>query len=94
MDLLNKILELLLGYKYKCVILKDRGVERYWVCSYIFECTPEGNRRLEEYLQRLENSVNAHTYYETITFRSRKCYTQRQEKNDILKDMRRYAGKE
>lgn len=74
MRLVKEIMKLLLGYKYRAVILKDRGVERYWLCSYIFEDTPEGNTKLRQYLNTLEATVTAHTYYETVTFRSRKWY--------------------
>lgn len=74
MRLIKEILNLLLGYRYKAVVLKDRGVERYWICSYIFEDTPEGNERLGKYLRELEARVNVHTYYETVTFRSRHEY--------------------
>lgn len=88
MRLIKAILELLLGYKYRAVILKDRGVERYWVCSYIFEDTPEGNSRLEQYIARLEDEVKAHVYYETVSFRSRNPYA------GILLDLRRYAEKD
>lgn len=88
MRLIKAILELLLGYKYRVVILKDRGVERYWVCSYIFEDTPEGNSRLASYIARLEDEVKAHVYYETVSFRSRNPYA------GILLDLRRYAEKD
>lgn len=103
MRLINEILTLLLGYKYRVVILKDRGVERYWVCSYIFEDTPHGNARLKKYLDGLEESVKAHTYYETVSFRSRKPYAgilieELREKQklssgmkDFGKELRRYA---
>ena len=74
MRLIKEILNLVLGYRYKAVVLKDRGAERYWICSYIFDDTPEGNTRLEEYLLRLEAGVSAHTHYETVTFRSRREY--------------------
>jgi hypothetical protein len=74
MRLVKEIMKLLLGYKYRAVILKDRGVERYWICSYIFEDTPEGNARLKKYLNTIEATVTAHTYYETVTFRSRRWY--------------------
>ena len=74
MKLIKEIMNLLFGYKYRAVILKDRGVERYWICSYIFEDTPAGNVRLRNYLQKIEDSVMAHTYYETISFRSRNEY--------------------
>lgn len=74
MRLIKEIMNLLLGYKYRAVILKDRGVERYWICSYIFEDTPGGNARLNKYLQKVEASVKAHVYWETITFRSRRPY--------------------
>ena len=57
MRLVKEIMKLLLGYKYRAVILKDRGVERYWICSYIFEDTPEGNARLKKYLNTIEVTV-------------------------------------
>ena len=105
MKLIKEIMNLLFGYKYRAVILRDRGVERYWICSYIFEDTPVGNERLKSYLQRLEEDVRAHTYYETISFRSRNEYggilleRERLKKTvlDNVKkgtaDMRRYTGK-
>ena len=74
MKLIKEILNLLLGYKYRAVILKDRGVERYWICSYVFEDTPAGNARLKDYLDELERSVIAHTHYEPVSFRSRREY--------------------
>jgi len=74
MRLIKAILELVLGYKYRVVILKDRGVERYWVCSYIFEDTEAGRLRLRKYLERLEDGVKAHVYWETVSFRSRQPY--------------------
>ena len=74
MKLIKEILNLLLGYKYRAVILKDRGVERYWICSYVFEDTPAGNARLKDYLDEVERSVIAHTHYETVSFRSRREY--------------------
>lgn len=77
MRLIKEILALLLGYKYRAVILKDRGVERYWICSYIFEDTPEGDAKLKKYIEGLEAMVTAHTYCETVTFRSRRLYAGR-----------------
>lgn len=110
MRLVKEIMKLLFGYKYKAVILKDRGVERYWICSYVFDDTPVGNARLNQYLEELERSVTAHTYYETVSFRSRHEYggilqekiAERHRRRDIalkyLRDdtekMRRYAGSE
>ena len=84
MRLINEILNLILGYKYKAVILKDRGVARYWLCSYIFEDTPKGHEKLKKYLNTLEESVTANTYVETITFRSRNEYFARPEKVEII----------
>lgn len=75
MRLINEILNLLLGYKYRAVILKDCGVQRYWICSYIFEDTPAGRKRQERYLNTLKWQVAAHEYVETVTFRSRHGYT-------------------
>lgn len=90
MRLIKEILTLLLGYKYRVVILKDAGVERYWVCSYIFEDTPQGNARLKRYLERLrEKNVVAHEYWETVSFRSRKPYGEILE--ETQKELRRYA---
>lgn len=110
MKLIKEILNLLLGYKYRAVILKDRGVERYWICSYVFEDTPAGNARLKDYLDELERSVIAHTHYETVSFRSRREYggilqekiTERSRRRNMalkyLRDdtekMRRYTGSE
>ena len=110
MKLIKEILNLLLGYKYRAVILKDRGVERYWICSYVFEDTPAGNARLEKYLEDLERGVIAHTHYETVSFRSRREYggilqekiKERHRRRDMdlkyLRDdtenMRRYTGSE
>lgn len=110
MKLIKEILNLLLGYKYRAVILKDRGVERYWICSYVFEDTPAGNARLEKYLKDLERGVIAHTHYETVSFRSRSEYggilqekiKERHRRRDMalkyLRDdtenMRRYTGSE
>lgn len=74
MRLIKEILNFVLGYKYRAVILKDCGVERYWVCSYIFEDTPQGDARLRKYLEGLEESVRAHSYVETVSFRSRRKY--------------------
>lgn len=97
MRLINAILTLILGYKYRVVILKDRGVERYWVCSYIFEDTEAGKKRLKRYLDNLEDTVKAHTYHETVSFRSRKPYAGilleelRQQKKKNSEDLRRYA---
>lgn len=85
MRLIKAIMEFVLGYKYRAVILKDRGVERYWVCSYIFEDTEAGNARLKKYLERLEGEVKAHVYYETVSFRSRRPYA------GNLMELRRYA---
>lgn len=110
MKLIKEILNLLLGYKYRAVILKDCGVERYWICSYVFEDTPAGNARLEKYLEDLERGVIAHTHYETVSFRSRREYggilqeriKERHRRRDMalkyLRDdtenMRRYTGSE
>ena len=110
MKLIKEILNLLLGYKYRAVILKDRGVERYWICSYVFEDTPAGNARLKDYLDELERSVIAHTHYETVSFRSRREYggilqekisERNRRRNLALKylrsdteKMRRYTGSE
>lgn len=74
MRLINEILNLLLGYKYRAVILKDCGVRRFWICSYIFEDTQAGRKRLERYLNTLKEQVAAHEYVETVTFRSRHGY--------------------
>lgn len=102
MRLIKEILNLLLGYKYRAVVLKDRGVERYWICSYIFEDTPEGNARLKKYLENLEASVTAHAYYETVAFRSRREYggilkqsiAERERRRDLaLKYLRKDAEK-
>lgn len=103
-------MNLLLGYKYRAVILKDKGVERYWICSYIFDDTPKGNARLEKYLEELERSVTAHTHYETVSFRSRREYggilqekiAERHRRRDMAlkylrgdtEKMRRYTGRE
>lgn len=108
MKLIKEILNLLLGYKYRAVILKDRGVERYWICSYVFEDTPAGNARLKDYLDELERSVIAHTHYETVSFRSRREYggilqekiTERSRRRNLAlkylrsdtEKMRRYTG--
>lgn len=108
MKLIKEISNLLLGYKYRAVILRDRGVERYWIGSYVFDDTPVGNARLNQYLEELERSVTAHTYYETVSFRSRHEYggilqekiAERHRRRDIalksLRDdaekMRRYTG--
>ena len=110
MKLIKEILNLLLGYKYRAVILKDRGVERYWICSYVFDDPPAVNAILEKYLEELERSVIAHTHYETVSFRSRREYggilqekiAERNRRRDIaleyLRDdtekMRRYTGSE
>ena len=75
MRLIDEILNLLLGYKYRAVILKDCGVQRFWICSYIFEDTPAGRKRLKGYLSRLKEQVKAHEYVETVSFRSRHGYT-------------------
>ena len=92
MRLVKEIMTLLLGYKYRAVILKDRGVERYWICSYIFEDTPEGDAKLKKYLNTLEETVTAHTYYETVTFRSRRWYAG-QAKVEKVKPMPRTDGR-
>lgn len=108
MKLIKEILNLLLGYKYRAVILKDCGVERYWICSYVFEDTPAGNARLKDYLDELERSVIAHTHYETVSFRSRREYggilqekiTERSRRRNLAlkylrsdtEKMRRYTG--
>lgn len=104
MRLIKAIMELVLGYKYRVVILKDRGVERYWVCSYIFEDTAAGDERLRRYVDGLEESVRVHTYYETVSFRSRRPYAgilleelrarrkTETELKEMGKDLRRYAN--
>lgn len=75
MRLIKEILNFILGYKYRAVVLKDCGMERYWLCSYIFEDTEEGNARLKKYLERLEeNDVRAHKYITTVSFRSRRKF--------------------
>ena len=74
MRLIREILNLLLGYRYRAVVLKDRGVERYWICSYIFDDTPAGNKALHEYINRLEADVRTFMFYEVISFRSRNEY--------------------
>lgn len=96
MELIKAILTFVLGYKYRVVILKDRGVERYWVCSYIFEDTPSGNARLKKYLQALEEKVAAHVYCETVSFRSRQPYGSflMTEMRQGEKELRKYAKKE
>ena len=99
MRLVKEIMKLLLGYKYRAVILKDCGVERYWICSYIFEDTPDGNAKLKKYnaklkkyLNTLEATVTAHRYYETVTFRSRRWYAG-QAKVEKVKPMPRTDGR-
>ena len=99
-----------MAWKDTGVILKDCGVERYWICSYVFEDTPAGNARLEKYLEDLERGDIAHTHYETVSFRSRREYggilqekiKERHRRRDMalkyLRDdtenMRRYTGSE
>lgn len=94
MELIKAILNFVLGYKYRVVILRDRGVERYWVCSYIFEDTAAGKARLKKYLASLDESVRAHVYHETVSFRSRQPYGGlliKEMQQDGKNELRRYA---
>lgn len=64
---------LLFGQKYRVVVLKRRAAQMFEVCSYIFEDTPQGNKRLRDYLERLEENTT-YKHYETVSFRSRHPY--------------------
>lgn len=73
-QLINQILALILGYRYHAIILRDRGVERYWISSYIYADTPADLKQMKEKIQEIRDEVLAHTYVQTITFRSRREY--------------------
>ena len=66
---------LLFGYKYRVVILKYCGVEKYGSNETIFADTPEGRMHLRDYLARLEFNVSFKKA-QVVSFRSRHMYAE------------------
>ena len=69
MDLLNKILDHIFGYKYYANIINTRGTDKCEICCFIF-------RNREEALKhKFSLDTNrSFLFIETISFRSRKQY--------------------
>lgn len=69
MDLLNKILTHIFGYKYYANIINTRGTDKCEICCFIFRNKEEA----EQHRTRLSTTASF-LYIETVSFRSRKKY--------------------
>lgn len=69
MDLLNKILDHIFGYKYYANIINTRGTDRCEISCFIFM------DKKDAYLHQRSLDTNmSFMFIETISFRSRKRY--------------------
>ena len=73
---LKEIIAFLFGRKYYANIVGTKGTDKMEICSYIF-CTKEDADRHRDTLM----TTMSFSYIETISFRSRKHYTNRRLKH-------------
>lgn len=75
MEIIKKILELLLGYKYYSVVINTNGTFQYGLNCTIFTDTKEGRAKLNKYLDNLGSNMS-YKAVEVISFRSRSEYSE------------------
>jgi len=69
MDLLNKILTHILGYKYYANIINTRGTSKCEISCFIFHTKEEALKH-----KLTLNTTRSFMFIETVSFRSRKKY--------------------
>ena len=73
---LKEIIAFLFGRKYYANIVGTKGTDKMEICSYIFSTKEEADRHRDTLMTTMSFS-----YIETISFRSRKDYTNRRLKH-------------
>lgn len=75
MEIINKILELILGYKYYAVVINTNGTFGNGLNYTIFTDTKKGREGLNKYLDNLGSNMS-YRAVEVVSFRSRSEYSE------------------
>lgn len=69
MDLINRILTHILGYKYYANVINTRGTDKCEICCFIFHSKEEALKH-----KLTLDTTRSFMFIETVSFRSRKKY--------------------